>query len=67
MLKGNGNLFLGVSYEMYVGKEDGKVDHRVEGHQPENIKVLKDLTKQNATISMKMDTIKEQKTLTDKF
>ena len=33
-LKGNANLFLGVSYEVDVGKEDGKVDHRVEGHQP---------------------------------
>ena len=51
---------------MDVSKEDSEVDHRVERHQPENIKVLKDLTKQNATISMKMDTIKEQKTLTDK-
>ena len=51
MLKGNEHLFLGVSYEMYVGKEDGKVDHRVEGHQPENMKVLK--ISQNASVSMK--------------
>ena len=35
-MKGKKNLFLGLSYEVDVGEEDCKVDHGVEGHQPNN-------------------------------
>ena len=61
----NENLFLGVSYEVDVGKEDGEVDHRVESHQPENMKRLKDLTTSKC-MSMNIDPTKEQKTPADK-
>ena len=57
----NENLFLGVSYEVNVGKEDGEVDHRVECHQPKNMKMLKDLTTSRC-MSMKIDPTKEQET-----